>query len=77
MACSKPVIGETKLKEPRIVTFGFRTLKIHEKNDKKWQAECRTCKSVIVEARGTTSGFVRYGIGISKLIIKQAQPVCG
>lgn len=52
--------GTPKLTEPRVVTFGFKNFKIVEKDDNKWQAECRSCRSVIVESRGTTSGFVRH-----------------
>ena len=56
----KAIEIKEKVKEPRIVAFGFKNFKIDEKNDNKWQAECRTCKRVISEARGTTSGFGRY-----------------
>src|SRR6218665_1537019 len=38
-----------------IEAFGYRSFKTWE----NCQAECRSCRSVIVESRGTTSGFVR------------------
>ena len=50
-----------KLMEPRVVAFGYRRTfqnSIVEKND-KWQAESRSCRSVTVESRRKTSGFVR------------------
>ena len=56
---STEVDTNTKLKAPRVVTFAFSDFKLNPKDDGKWRADCRTCKSVIVEACGTTSGFVR------------------
>lgn len=56
----KPDLKEAvKLKPPRIITFAFHSFSIVAKDDNKWQAQCCHCKSVIVESRGTTSGFVR------------------
>lgn len=48
------------LKPPRVVAFGFKSFVLADKAGNKWQANCQHCKTVITEARGTTSGFVRY-----------------
>ena len=45
-------------KAPRIVVFAFKLFKIDEGKN-KWEATCSSCKSVITETRGTTSGFVK------------------
>lgn len=48
------------LKPPRVVSFGFKSFVIADKSGNKWKASCQHCSTVITEARGTTSGFVRY-----------------
>ena len=50
--------SNTNNKLPRIVSFAFTAFKVLEGTN-KWEARCRTCKAVINESRGTTSGFVK------------------
>ena len=37
---------------PRIISFAYKSFTFTD-DGKKWKAECRTCKSMIVETHGT------------------------
>jgi len=50
------------LKQRRVIAFAFKAFRLADKKGNMWKANCQHCKTVITEARGTTSGFVRYVI---------------
>jgi len=55
MASKEAGVGITL---PAVIKFGFIEFK-ENSGAKKWSAKCKTCRTVITETKGVTSGFTK------------------
>lgn len=51
-------IAMNNIRPPCIMTFAFKSFNNNEAK-KRWEAVCKYCGTLIIETRGTTSGFTK------------------